>query len=136
MNIPPAPPTEPEPSWQRPRRQVTFSERIEFYDENGEGSTSRAKHDDTAIELGLFSKDRPSAARLEETGKREVSRRTICCLSRKTFFVLVIIAVFLFGGLLGGVAATQINKTKSDTRYVDLSKLADTCSYIEVRLTK
>ena len=120
MTISPVSPTEPESSWQPPRRQVTFNDRIEFYNGGRQGAVS-VEDDDTAIELGVLPKHKQSKSteRQLEAGERRSSRRTICCLSRKTFFALVIIAVFLLGGLLGGVAATQIGK-KPDTPYVDV----------------
>ena len=134
MTISPTSPTEPEPSWQPPlRRQVTFTERIDIY--NGRVLAASLPDNDDSNGNGLFSKHKPSVEGQLEAGETRASRsrRTICCLSRRTFFALIVVAVFLLGGLLGGVAAVRISK-KPDTPYVNGNiAAAAVCQLLENR---
>jgi hypothetical protein len=121
MSISPISPTSPEPSWQSPRRHVTFSTEIEYY--GGPGSTPffAPKKDGGEIELGRVPPSQPPDTQGEGRGprsrwmqKQKERKRMVCCLSRRTFIILVVVAVFLLGALLGGVAATMINKKKPE----------------------
>ncbi|SPN98721.1 uncharacterized protein DNG_01765 [Cephalotrichum gorgonifer] len=114
MSVSPISPTGPVSSWQTPRRQVTFSENVEYY---GGRDAAQAENDDTVIELGVIPKDTSAGEGERRAVEEEArSRRTICCLSRKTFVIVLVIAVFLLGALLGGVVATQIEKKAGEER--------------------
>jgi len=125
MSVSPISPISPEPSWQPPRKQVTFNNEIEYY--GGPGSTPffvpKKKVDyDEGVELGrLPAEQTPEAQTTHEATngwlqEQKERKRMVCCLSRKTFIILVVVAVFLLGALLGGVAATLISKKKVEDK--------------------